>query len=269
MKIKSSILFFASLCLCFCDTMAQSYGYNAFSSCGSVALNDQHFAIFNNPSQLCNAKPSVSYTLTNPYSVGNLYVSALNLQTSVNRYAYGVFWKNEGNNAYHKNVWGFGTAMRINPLIQIGMRAHWMELGIKKYGHTRSADIDLSITSQVHSKLKSAFVLNNLFQYKRTELPIADNRTSVAWGLSYALEKRIYLQIELVKQMVMPAELKAGLTIQKDSLFKLNLFESHGGQTLGLGLGFKKRKTELGFAFAAHILLGFSTCISLSYEIKS
>lgn len=245
----------------------QAYGYYAFSSC--ISQGNSCFAALNNPAELINAKTTLSYSISNPYGVKDLYAVGMNLQSSTSHFGAGISWQNEGNQAYHFNKIGLSTALKPSKDISVGLKGHFEFMSITKYALRKRCNIDLSISVVPNSKIKTSFLVKNLIHFKTNTGNEFNHNQTIVWGLAYNIEKRIKLLLEIEKSKLIPIQLKAALSVQKDSIFNINICSSNAGRQLGLGIGMKKKKVELGFAFAAHIVLGFSTCLSLAYEIKS
>ncbi len=269
MNFKPIILILGLLCFIKHQSLAQVYGYEAFSSCGSFCNSNNYFAALNNPSEMLNSNTTLSYSISNPYGVRELYSSGLNLQTSTKQIAMGMTWQNQGNAGYQQNTIGLCTALKPIKEIKTGLRGKIEYLNLYKYGKRKFANIDASISVQVHSKIKSSFIVQNIFNLPSSQFEGSTQNQIVQWGIGYSIEKRIQLIFEFEKSSLSSIKFKSAISFRKDSSFNLNICSSNAGKQLGLGIGLKKQKTELGFAFTAHILLGFSTCISIAYEIKS
>jgi hypothetical protein len=267
MNFKTVILILGLLCGIKLKTLAQMYGYDAFSSCNSLCNSSTYFAALNNPAEMCNSKTTLSYSISNPYGLKDLYSSGFNFQTASKQMAMGVIWQNEGNSAYQLNQVGLCIALKPLKEIRIGLKGTIEYLNISKYARRKSANLDASISTQVNPKIKSCFIIKNILNLKTS--PSEGQNQIVQWGIGCAIEKRIQLLLEVEKSVRSSIRFKSAISIQKDSSFHLNICSSNAGKQLGLGIGIKKKKTELGFAFNAHIILGFSTCISIAYEIKS
>ena len=97
MNFKPIILTLGLLCFIKHQSLAQVYGYEAFSSCGSFCNSNNYFAALNNPSEMLNSNTTLSYSISNPYGLRDLYSSGLNLQTSSKQIAMGMTWQNQGN----------------------------------------------------------------------------------------------------------------------------------------------------------------------------
>ena len=267
MKFKSFYLTMGLLWAFVNHIHAQPYGYSAFSSCKSQG--SANFAALNNPSELINNKTLLSYSISNPYGLKDLYAAGFSLQTSNSNIGTGISWQNEGNQVYQINRIGLCTA--INPIkdLSFGINGYFERINFFKYNKINQSNIDLSLSVKAHAKIKTCFIVKSTINYAAFNDNKHEQNQAVIWSLGYNIEKRIKLLFEFEKTRFQPLQLKTAIAMQRDSLINVNICAANGGKQLGLGIGLKKRKTEIGFAFTMHILLGFSTCLSLAYEIKS
>lgn len=267
MKFKSFYLTMGFLWAFVNHVYAQPYGYSAFSSCKSQGSSN--FAALNNPSELINKKTLLSYSVSNPFGIKDLYAAGFNLQTSNTKTGAGISWQNEGNQTYQINRLGLCTAISPIKDISFGINGYFERINFFKYTRINQSNIDLSLTVKAHPKIKTCFIVKRIISHAAINDNKHEQRQSIIWSLGYNIEKRLKLLFEFEKTRFQPLQLKTAIAMQKDSIIHVNICAANGGKQLGLGIGLKKRKTEIGFAFTAHILLGFSTCLSLAYEIKS
>jgi len=266
MKFKFFYLSLGLLWLSMDQIFAQAYGYSAYSSCKSQG--ESNFAALNNPSDLINAKTLLSYSISNPYGLKDLYASGFNFQASDKNIGVGIAWQNEGNQSYQINTFGLCTAIKPSKELSVGLKGHFELLNFSNYEKIKRSNIDLSLSTQAHQKIKTSFIVKNIINHQARNEKKQEQNQVIIWGLGYTIEKRIKLLFEFEKSKFQPIHLKTAISLQKDSLIKINICSANAGKQLGFGIGLKKSKTEFGFAFTAHILLGFSTCLSLAYEIK-
>jgi hypothetical protein len=267
MKFKSFYLTMGLLWAFAKHIYAQPYGYSAFSSCKSQG--SANFAALNNPSELINNKTLLSYSISNPYGVKDLYAAGFNLQTSNTNIGAGISWQNEGNQAYQINRIGLSTALIPIKDLSFGIKGYFERINFFKYHQINQSNIDLSLGVKAHAKIKTCFIIKNTINRSVINDKKNEQNHIIIWSLGYDIERRLKLLFEFEKTSFQPLELRTAIAFQKDSLLNVNICAANGGKQLGLGIGLKKRKTEIGFAFTMHILLGFSTCLSLAYEIKS
>lgn len=267
MKFKSIYLSIGLLCLSVLQLNGQAYGYSAFSS--SISQGNAYFAALNNPSELINAKTYLSYSISNPYGIKDLHASGFSLQSSNKNFGAGISWQNEGNYAYQINTIGISAALKPIKDLSFGIKGYFERAKFSHYDKTKQSNIDFSLSTQAHPKIKTSFIAKDIINHLKSKDNQNIQNHAIIWSIGYTVEKRIKLLFEIEKSKLEHLHLKTAIAFQKDSIIKINICSSNGGKQLGLGIGLRKKKVELGFAFTAHIILGFSTCLSIAYEIKS
>lgn len=230
----------------------------------SIWIEPSYYSVLNNPSQMCNTGTWLSYTLSNPYGVRDLHYSGLNYQMRMQKSGVGLAWENESNPSYQKNTLHFAVAYPVLESFQLALSAHHCTDNFYTYGKAKNSNLDLSFNSVFSGKLKMGLLLKNLFQDKNKSA-----LTEMGIGMSYQLDKHIFVVAECLKNTYTPFSFKTSLCLKKDSVHQVAIFQNHGGRELGLALNYQRKKVVIGLACSVHILLGFSSSIFLAYAIKA
>ncbi|MEZ4804318.1 MAG: hypothetical protein R2852_02195 [Bacteroidia bacterium] len=246
-----------------------AHGVHANTAGNNSLLINNAFSALNNP-----AYASVSKQTCFALSGSNFYaLRALNQQSICFNYpikqsSFMATFSQFGNKSYVLNQTGLGISHQFNPKLSAGLKTNLNTFKVKTYGETHYFSLELSLFSQLNSKLSMAFKIDEILSSNRSEGLAKSSIQTSKWALGYQIDKKVKVLLELNKSVEKRPSLNFGVLYGYDTSFQISSGYSNDFNEIGLGLSWKKNKVKLGCGAILNVLLGITSTIEISYEFK-
>jgi len=170
-----------------------------------------------------------------------------------------------GNDWYSNTSLAVGFASELAS-VRLGGQLEYKQIQIEEMGVERALLVNFGgIVELLKKQLFWGAYSSNIFQASiRDELlPV-----NLITGLSYRVENKVMLNLELEKQHRFPSTVKLGLEYEIVRSFFIRTGISTKPFAQYYGIGIKAKSIELDYALVNHTKLGFSHQVSLLFFIK-
>ena len=236
----------------------------------SIVLQDV-WSAFNNQAGLVNIEGlAVGAYYRNIFFVEGLSDQGLVVAYGKGKSAFALDVSNFGIDQFSENKVGVAYAMDLGEKLDMGaqLNYHSTRINSDQTQKRSSLTAELSLLAQLNKELQLGFKIFNPTQTALSEDEDERIPTVMTIGGGYAFNEKVSLVSEVVKDIDLPAIVRAGIEYQVVPTVYLR-----GGvstePTLGsFGAGLILGQLDLDFAASYHNTLGYSTQISLSYRFS-
>ncbi|NQW43089.1 MAG: hypothetical protein HQ463_06620 [Bacteroidetes bacterium] len=265
------LFIFLFLVLNSCNLFATGYlpsvGSEANALGGCSLLGNNAFCAINNPSLICWQKePILGVVFRNYYGVKD--INQLNIAGLIpyKNVGYGFNIFSFGNGIFKQQSIGASASYALNKQLNIGMGADYQSIAVRNYGQNSVLTIHGGISAKINNKLQIAFHVFNPMRAKFSAYKDERIQSAYKFGLSYLVSIPITTYLEVEKNNLYKANLKASLNYQLKNKFNIRCGFSTTQPQFGFGIGYKYHNLNIDAACVIHQFIGVSNNISLQYK---
>lgn len=265
-QLLTFFLYFSTTCL-----LAQNEsisGARAFGMGGISILQQDLWAVNNNPANLCKLK-----TWNAGISYENQFLQTkLSNKTAVFTYptqqgAFGFSVNQFGFSAYNENRIGVSYGQSLGKNFALGVQLNYLNTSISEgYGNSSAISGNVGLWARINEELSLAGMIINPNKAKLAEFTDERYPTLIKLGVAYEFSPKVHLMSELVKDIDFDANVRMGIEYQAIDILYLRL--GYGTtpalSSFGFGLYFNNFQLDLASSFDSNF--GFSPQVSLSYS---
>jgi hypothetical protein len=254
-----------------CEAYSQfhAHGVHANTAGSNSLLINDAFSSLNNPAYASVSNQRLlAISGTNFYALRALSQKSICFNYPIKHSSFVASYSQFGNSTYVLNQIGLGISHQFNPKLAAGLISKLNTFNIKSYGKTQYFSMEISLFSQLNSKLSMAFKIDEFLTGKRSEGLEKSALQTSKWGLAYQIDKKAKILIELNKSPEKKPALNFGILYETDSSFQISSGYSNSFNEIGLGLSWKKNKIKFGCGAILNVALGVTSTIEISYEFK-
>ena len=180
---------------------------------------------------------------------------------------FGLSLRNFGTLDYRESGVGVAYARKLSDRLRIGGQLHWAQISLAEYGNRSFFNLDFGVQAELLPNLWAAAQVRNAI--RQEVLTREYTPTVFSAGLAYPLGEKVSLQVELVKDIDFPADLRFGMEYNPSKLIFLRagINTAPGGWSFGFGLPILKNLV-FDCAAAYHPYLGFTPSAGIAYRKK-
>lgn len=249
-------------------------GARAVALGNAVAANEDVSSVFNNIAgiaKLDRVNMSAFFESRYNFSAFNQYAIVGNLPLASTPLKYGnigigVF--RLGNELYNETRANVGFAHNIKG-VNLGIQAEYIQIAISEWGSKGNIAINFGGQVQVLPNLKFGAHIYNINQAKIATYQDERIPTIMKLGVSFKPAKRLSLNAEIEKDVMLPTRFKAGVEYGLlDKLYFRTGINTNPVKYF-FGFSFLTKSMALGYAMSVHEQLGLSHAISIAYLFKA
>lgn len=231
----------------------------------AVTIKDS-WAVFNNISGIADLKQTqAGLFFENRYGNAAFNTIALTAVQPFGKYGtggLGVF--RFGNLNYNHLRISFGFSHKIE-WVSLGLQVEYAQTNISEVGTRNNLIFNFGGMAQITSKLRFGASIRNINQAKIADYQDERLPTVMKIGLSYQPYEKLFLNIEVEKDVILKPKYKLGIEYAIIEKFKARTGINIEPFTAYFGVGYSVHNFQLDFAMTYHERLGFSNGISLNY----
>ena len=184
--------------------------------------------------------------------------------------AFALDVSNFGIDQFSENKVGLAYAMELGEKLDMGVQLnyHSTRIGTDEEFKRNALTAELSMLAQLTKELQLGFKVFNPSQTKLSDFEDERIPTVMTIGGGYAFNDKVTLVSEVVKDIDLPAIVRAGVEYRVVPTIFLRGGVSTEPTLSSFGAGFILGQLDLDFAASYHHTLGYSTQISLSYRFS-
>lgn len=233
----------------------------------TTALSQDNWALFSNPAMLQNQRSTLGFYGLRNYGFANLtdMAAAGILKTGLGTTSLGV--KRYGDDLFNETNIRLGYKNEWN-MLHFGVAVSYNHLAIAQpYGSGGALGVDVGIAAQITNGLwvgaKSANLNKPVYDFQSGS---EDLQRDLSVGLSYALEERALLVLDMVKDVRFPVSYRGGVEVLVVEGLTGRAGVTTEPLTYSFGFGYGKSIWEANIAVQHHELLGFSPGLDLFFR---
>lgn len=249
--------------------MAENFPVGARSAAlghASVSLNDL-WAMQHNQSGLAYLKKvSAGASYENRFLVPELNFKALALALPTKEGIFGLSISSFGYALYNQNKYGLAYGKAFGEKISAGIQLDCFTTQIAEgYGHRTLFAVEAGIQAKPINNLTIGF---HLFNPTLSKVNIDYIPTVIRIGFNYKFSDKVFVAFETEKGINVKQAFKMGMeySLIKELYLRAGISTNPSLNAFGFGFNFKQFK--LDFATSFHPVLGFTSTMGLSYEMK-
>ncbi len=250
-----SILIFASLTY---SQMLPGAKENGISN-SDVALSNDVFALFNNPSGLAQLKQrSIGiYYSPSPFGLKELANGYFAYTEPLSFGAVSFGGMTYGFDLFRENKFVIAVSYKYLKKFYIGLSLNYQTVNIKKYGSSNSLFFSLGVLASISEKVRWGFSLQNLnhASYKNTENQIP---VIIRTGFSYDFINNLSVNLALEKDIKYNPNFHFGIDYRITNYFSIRTGFSNEPSRYSAGIGIHYSSFNLGYSIFTHQALGLT-----------
>jgi hypothetical protein len=206
----------------------------------------------------------------NLFFVEGLSDQGLVLAYGKGKNAFALDVSNFGIDQFSENKIGLAYAMDLGEKLDMGVQLNYHSTRIGTDGEFKrnAVTAELSMLAQLTKELQLGFKVFNPSQTKLSEYDDERIPTVMTIGGGYTFNEKVSLLSEVVKDIDLPAIIRAGVEYRVVPTIYLRGGVSTEPTLSSFGAGLILGQLDLDFAASYHHTLGYSTQISLSYRFS-
>lgn len=185
--------------------------------------------------------------------------------------AFALDISNFGVDHFSENKVGLAYAMDLGEKLDMGVQLNYHSTRVGNEGseNRNSLTAELSMLAQLSKELQLGFKVFNPSQTKLSDVEDERIPTVMTIGGGYSFNEKVSLVSEVVKDIDLPAIVRAGVEYRVVPTVYLRGGVSTEPTLSSFGAGVVLGQLDLDFAASYHHTLGYSTQISLSYSFSA
>jgi hypothetical protein len=222
-----------------------------------VALSNDVFALFNNPSGLAqlNSREIGFFYSPSPFGIKELANGyfAYNEPTTLGSFSIGAM--TYGFELYRENRFIIGYSKNITENIFFGLSTFYHSVNIERYGNEGIFNISFGGIFHVNNNFLLGFSLHNPLRLFNTkfELPLIYN-----YGITYKPFKNTSLNFAIIKEINFPFSLRFGIEYPIIEFLFLRIGVQNSPSLYNGGIGINYSFLKLNYAVSSHQELGLT-----------
>ncbi len=235
----------------------------------SLTLNDP-WAVFNNIGALGTAPDQLIAFAGYDHRLGlnELTTLAAGLTIPANKLGnIGIGLSTYGAALFNQQQIGIGLANQLG-LASLGIKLSYFQTNIDGFGRSARPVIEFGGTAEL---IPGLFFGAHMYNLTRSAIS-KDSRdylpTTMKAGISYRPSENLMVNLETEKELLSPAQFKAGLAYNFEQKFWARTGINTQPNNLFFGIGFKPRRYQIDYAMSRNYLLGFTHHFSFNYNLS-
>ena len=258
------LLFFAVVC----SAQSSAGARQMALSNSDIALSNDVFSLFNNPSglsQIADREIGFFYS-PSPFGIKELATGyfAYNEPTSFGNF--GLGFMTYGFELYKENKFQLAYSNRITSNVLFGVSVFYQTVKIQNYGNDGTFNISFGGIYNLTHKFSLGFALQNplRFSNSKIELPLQYNI-----GTSYEVIDKTYLTLAVQKELDFPFSFHFGIEYPIVKYFTLRFGIQNEPNIYSAGLGINYSYFRLDYAVTTHQDLGLTHQVGFIVNFNS
>lgn len=237
---------------------------------GSSATLTDIYSGQNNQAGLAYLKsPSAAIFYENRFMVKDLsYKGALVAMPVQKLGTFGLAVTNFGSKNYGENKLGLSYSKAFGDVLSAGMQFNYLSTHIGEgYGKSGTVAIEMGLQAKL---LKGLYLGAHIFNPTRSKVADYNKEkapTILKLGLRYNFSDKVFLTAETEKDILLKQVYKGGIEYQIIKNFYLRAGASSNPINNSFGFGYASKSFKLDMAANYHPTLGYSTQISMSFQL--
>ena len=223
------------------------------------------WAVFNNIGALARIDQSqVFFGYDHRLHLEELTTLAAGMAFSGNKKAWGISLASFGGEHFSQQKAGLGISHQLG-IASLGFKANFLQTSIENFGTGSALIMEFGGVAELSPELFfGARIYNfNRGKYGRNSLDYLP--TQVQSGLSYRPSKQVMVNVEVEKDILLPAIFRAGVEYNLLDKFWCRAGIINQPSLLSFGIGFRPRKIHLDYAVSNHPNMGYTHHFSFNY----
>ena len=235
----------------------------------SVSLSDL-WSINNNQAGLAFLKsPTAGVCYENRFLVKELSLKSGAAAIPVKGGTVGIIVSSFGYTAYSENKYGLAFAKSFGENLSAGIQLDYLSTKIGDvYGSTGVPAAELGVQAK---PMENLTIGAHVFNINRAKLADQENEHIPSFfrmGIDYRFSEKVFVAVEVEKNIDHKAELKTGIEYRPLKEFFLRTGISSNPVETSFGFGLYLKGFRIDFASSLHPSLGFTPNLGLAYEIN-
>lgn len=222
---------------------------------------------FNPAAIWTTSKLSSHFFYSKPYDLPNVKTGTFFATLSQKPLTMGFGFTTFGNENYNESTLSFATSFKVNESLFLGGTVRYGHLDIKGYGNTGTVLFDGGVLIRVFPQLYWGSTIRNMTNSKMGETD-EELAQFMATGLHYKPAPPIAANIDIVKEIRYPVDVRTGVEFQLHKNLILRTGLSSNPQKISAGLGFDFKQMGIDYGFNSHSVLGFTHLFSVWFKLK-
>ncbi len=258
-KVIVNICFIISTTSYLCINYAQSIpGARQIALAHSdIALSDDVFSLFNNPSGLAqlNSREIGFFYSPSPFGIEELangYL-AYSEPTSLGNFSLGAV--TYGFDLYRENRFLLGYSNKVSDQLLLGITTFYHSINIKRYGSASQINLSVGGLFLLQNIFSLGFSLHNPLRFSDSEITLP---TSYHFGITYQPFERTSLNAALSKEIDFPFSFSFGIEYPLIKVLVLRFGVQNEPVLYNGGLGIIYSYFRLNYSISSHQELGLT-----------
>jgi len=225
----------------------------------TVALANDVFAIFNNPSGTAqqNWREIGIYYSPSPFGLSKLANGAGVYHEPTSFGSFSIAFTTYGFELYRETSFILAYAYNLSNQFFFGFAATYNNLTIEKYGTDNAISFSLSALTYLSENLRIGLMIDNVsrssYGNEKDQIPVL-----MDFGFSYDLLKVISLNTSIQKELDRKASIRFGVDYEIIRYLNLRLGAMNEPSSFSAGIGINYSLFEIDYALFNHQDLGFT-----------
>ncbi|VAX26287.1 hypothetical protein MNBD_IGNAVI01-3191 [hydrothermal vent metagenome] len=225
----------------------------------SVALANDVFAIFNNPSGIAqqNWREIGIYYSPSPFGISKLANGAAVYHEPTNIGSFAIAFTTYGFELYRESNFLLSYAYNLSNKFFFGVTAKYHNLKIERYGTDNALSFSISSLAYLTNNWRIGFMIDNVtrssYGNEKDQIPVV-----MELGTSYDLLETVSLNASLQKELDRNASIRFGIDYEIVRYINLRLGAMNEPSSFSAGIGINYSLFEIDYAVFNHQDLGFT-----------
>jgi len=225
----------------------------------SVALANDVFAIFNNPSGIAqqNWREIGIYYSPSPFGLSKLANGAAVYHEPTNIGSFSIAFTTYGFELYRESSFLLSYAYNLSNKFFFGVTAKYHNLKIEGYGTDDAVSFSISSLAYLTNNWRIGFMIDNVtrssYGNEKDQIPVV-----MDLGTSYDLLETVSLNASLQKELDRNASIRFGIDYEIVRYINLRLGAMNEPSSFSAGIGINYSLFEIDYAVFNHQDLGFT-----------
>jgi len=266
--VKYLVIFILLIFIEFCSAQSLAGARQISLSNSDVALSNDVFSLFNNPSglsQISEREIGIFYS-PSPFGIKELATGylAYNEPTSFGNLALGFM--TYGFELYKENKFQLAYSNRISSKVSFGISIFYQTVNIKNYGNDGTFNISLGGIYNLAQKISIGFAIQNPLRFSNSKIDLPLQYTV---GTSYQVIEKTYLNFALQKELDFPFSFHFGIEYPIIKYLSIRFGIQNEPNIYSAGLGINLSFFRLDYAVTTHQDLGLTHQAGLIISFSS
>ncbi len=266
--VKYLVIFILHIFVEICSAQSLAGARQISLSNSDVALSNDVFALFNNPSglsQITEREIGIFYS-PSPFGIKELATGYLAYNEPTSFGNFGLGFMTYGFELYKENKFQLAYSNRITSNVSFGISVFYQTVNIQNYGNDGTINISLGGIYKLTEKVSLGFALQNPLRFtnSKIELPL-----QYSFGASYEVISKTYLNLALQKELDFPFSFHFGIEYPIVKYISLRFGIQNEPNLYSAGLGINFSYFHIDYAVTTHQDLGLTHQVSFIVNFNS